>query len=311
MLAALLAAPALAEYPERTVRIVVGYPAGGPTDVVARVVAERLAQMNGRPFIVDNKPGASSLIATGEVVRAPADGYTLLMAASNHASNPAILKSIPYRTQGDLAGIMLVAEGPHVLVVHPSAPFTDLAGLVAYAKANPGKLAYSSSGSGGSVHFAGAMLEEAAGIQLTHVPYKGAAPAIQDLVGGQVQIAMATLASVSGHVRTGRLRMLAVAAPARAPSFADVPTFAELGYPTVSLAAWAGLLAPAATPKPVLDKLATQITQALAAPEVRGRLETLGMAPVGTGPAEFDALIAREVELYDRIAKARGITADP
>ena len=291
-------------------RIVVGYPAGGPTDVVARVIAERLAQVNGKPFIVDNKPGASSLIATAEVVRAPADGHTLLMAASNHASNPAILKSIPYRTASDLAGIMLVAEGPHVLVVHPSAPFADLAGLVAYAKANPGKLAYSSSGSGGSVHFAGAMLEEAAGIQLTHVPYKGAAPAIQDLVGGQVQMAMATLASVSGHVRAGRLRMLAVAAPARVQGF-DVPTFAELGYPGVSLAAWAGLLAPASTPKPVLDKLAQQIGQVLGQPEVRQRLEALGMVPVGAGPAAFDALIAREIELYDRIAKARGITADP
>ena len=301
---------ALGQYPEKPVRIVVGYPPGGPTDVVARLVADRLTQLNGQNFLVDNKPGASSVIATAEVIRSPADGYTLLMAASNHATNPAILPKIPYNTLRDLTGVMLVAEGPHVLVANAKAPFSTLKDLVAYAKANPDKLMYSSSGRGGTVHFAGAMFEEAAGVELTHVPYKGAAPAIQDLLGGQVQISFATLASVSTYVKSGRLKLMAVATPKRLVEYPLVPTFAELGYPSVTISAWAGLLAPAATPRPVLEKLAAQLKQVVAAPEVRERLQGLGMAPMSVALKDFDTQIAREVDTFGRIAKARGITGD-
>ena len=300
----------LAEYPEKPVRIVVGYPPGGPTDVVARLIADRLTQLNGQNFIVDNKPGASSVIATAEVIRAPADGYTLLMAASNHATNPAILPKIPYSTLRDLTGVMLVAEGPHVLVANPKLPFATVKELVAYAKANPDKLMYSSSGRGGTVHFAGAMFEEAAGVELTHVPYKGAAPAIQDLIGGQVQISFATLASVSTYVKSGRLKLMAVATPKRLAEYPSVPTFAELGYPGVTIAAWAGLLAPAATPRLILEKLAAQLKQVVAMPEVKERLQGLGMAPMGVALKDFDTQIAREVETFGRIAKARGIVGD-
>ena len=309
-LVAALAQGALAAYPEKPVRIVVGFAAGGPTDVVARIIADHLAKANGKPFVVDNKPGAAAMIATAEVARAPADGYTLLMTGTNHATNPSILPKLPYETLRDFAGVSLVAEGPHVLVVNPQAPFGSVKELVAYAKANPEKVAYSSSGKGGTVHFAGAMFEEAAKVSLTHVPYKGAAPAVQDLLGGQVPMSFASLASINTYVKSGKLKLLATATPKRLAEYPDVPTFAELGYPGVSISAWAGLLAPAATPKPILEKLATQVKQALESPEVRQRLQALGMQPMGTSLKGFDAQIAREVDTFGRIAKARGITGD-
>lgn len=297
-------------YPSKPVRIVVGYPAGGPTDVVARILAERLTALNGQPFVVDNKPGASSVIATGEVVRAAPDGYTLLMAASNHTTNPAIIPDLPYDSIKGLAGVALAAEGPHVLVAHPEAPFSSVAELLAYARANPEKVKYSSSGMGGTVHFAGAMLEDAAKIKLLHVPYKGAAPAVQDLIGGQVQISPATLASVNNQVKAGRLKLLAIAADKRAPDYPDVPTFAELGYPQVLISAWAGLLAPKATPRPVLDKLATQIRDILAQPETVQRIQGLGMSPSGVALDAFDAQIMKEIDVFGRIARERGIKGE-
>ena len=310
LLAISLSTPAMAAYPEKPVRIVVGFAAGGPTDVVARLFAEKLAQQNGQPFIVDNKPGAASMIAATEVARAPGDGYTLLMTATNHATSPAVLPKVPYDTQKDFSAIMLVAEGPHVLVVNAGSPFNSVKDVVAAAKAKPKDLTYSSSGKGGTVHFAGAMFEEAAGVELTHVPYKGAAPAVQDLLAGQVQMSFASLASVSAQVRAGKLKLLAIAAPARVAEFPAVPTFAEAGYPTVSISAWTGLLAPAKTPRPVIEKLASQLQQIAAMPDVRQRLQALGMTPGAVQLADFDARIASEVGMFGRIAKNRSIYAD-
>jgi tripartite-type tricarboxylate transporter receptor subunit TctC len=305
-----LCAPAVAAYPEKPVRIVVGFAAGGPTDVVARLFAEKLQQLNGQPFIVDNKPGAASTIAATEVARAPADGYTLLMTATNHATSPAVLPKVPYDTQRDFAAIMLVAEGPHVLVVQSQSPFNSVKDVVAAAKAKPGDLTYSSSGKGGTVHFAGAMFEEAAGVELIHVPYKGAAPAVQDLMGGQVQMSFASLASVSSQVRAGKLKLLAIAAPGRVAEFPSVPTFAEAGYPSVSISAWTGLLAPAKTPRPILEKLAGQLQQIVAMPDVRQKLQSLGMTPGAVPMGEFDARISSEMATFARIAKQRNIRAD-
>lgn len=310
LLAALVCTQAIAAYPEKTVRIVVGFAAGGPTDLVARLVAEKFSQLNGQPFIVDNKPGAASMIAATEVARAPADGYTLLMTGTNHATTPAVLPKIQYDTLKDFSAIMLVAEGPHVLVVGAQSPFNSVKDVVAAAKAKPKEIAYSSSGRGGTVHFAGAMFEEAAGVELTHVPYKGAAPAVQDLIGGQVQLSFASLASVSSHLRAGKLKMLAVAAPARVAEFPSVPTFAEAGYPSVSISAWAGLLAPAKTPRPVLEKLAGQLQQIVAMPDFLQRLQGLGMTPGAVRLGDFDARIASEVSTFGRIAKQRAISAD-
>src|SRR4030095_3649111 len=189
-----------------------------------------------------------------------------------------------------------------VLVVNVQSPFNSVKEVVTFAKAHPKDITYSSSGRGGTVHFAGAMFEEAAKVELTHVPYKGAAPAVQDLLAGQVQMSFATLASVSSHVRSGRLKVLAIAADKRIPEFASVPTFAELGYPSVTIAAWAGLLAPAATPRPVLEKLASPGKAGDALPEVQQRIRALGMEPVGTSLKDFDAQIVRELDAFGRIA---------
>jgi tripartite-type tricarboxylate transporter receptor subunit TctC len=310
LLALSLCIPAMAAYPEKPVRIVVGFAAGGPTDVVARLFAEKLAQLNGQPFIVDNKPGAASMIAATEVARAPGDGYTLLMTATNHATSPAVMPKVPYDTQKDFAAIMLVAEGPHVLVVNANSPFNSVKDVVTAAKAKPKDLTYSSSGKGGTVHFAGAMFEEAAGVELTHVPYKGAAPAVQDLMAGQVQMSFASLASVASQVRAGKLKLLAIAAPARVAEFPSVPTFAEAGYPAVSISAWTGLLAPAKTPRPIIEKLAGQLQQIVAMPDVRQRLQAQGMPPGAVQLADFDRRIASEMTTFGRIAKNRAIFAD-
>jgi len=278
--------------------------------VVARLIGERLTALNGTPFIIDNKPGASSVIATGEVVRAAPDGYTLLMAASNHTTNPAIIPNLPYDSVQGLAAVALVAEGPHVLVAHPDAPFSTVREFVSYAKANPEKVKYSSSGLGGTVHFAGAMLEDAADIKLSHIPYKGAAPAVQDLVGGQIDVSPATLASVNAHIKAGRLKLLAIAADKRVANHPDVPTFAELGYPRMTISAWTGLLAPKATPPEVLSKLSSQIRDILAQPETIQRLQSLGLSPSQTALAAFDTQISREIEIFGRIARERGIKGE-
>src|SRR4030095_9618450 len=254
--------------------------------------------------------GAASMIAATEVARAPADGYTLLMTATNHATSPAVLPKVPYDTQKDFAAVMLVAEGPHVLVVGAQSPFNSVKDVVAAAKAKPNDLTYSSSGKGGTVHFAGAMFEEAAGVELIHVPYKGAAPAVQDLMAGQVQMSFASLASVSAQVRAGALKLLAIEAPTRVADFPSVPTFAEAGYPTVSISAWTGLLAPAKTPRAVLEKLAKDLQQIVAMPDLRQRLQALGMTPGAVPLADFDARIASEMNTFGRIAKQRNIRAD-
>ncbi|MCZ8280275.1 MAG: tripartite tricarboxylate transporter substrate binding protein [Acetobacteraceae bacterium] len=295
---------------DRPVRMLVGYPAGGPTDAVARLVSERLGAMNKQTWIVENKPGASSVIATQEVVRAAPDGQTLLMAASNHTTNPAIIPNMPYDSANALAAVALVAEGPHVLVAHPKAPFASVKELVAYAKANPEGVRYSSSGLGGTVHFAGAMLEEAAGIKLSHIPYRGAAPAVQDLIGGQVEMSPATLASVSAHVKAGRLKLLAVAAEKRLPDYPEVPTFAELGYPTMVISAWSGIFAPRATPRSVLEKLAGQIRDIVAQPDMVQRLQSIGLTPSNVSLEAFDKQVKSEIETFARIARERGIKGE-
>lgn len=310
LLALLAAVSVVKAFPTKPVRILVGYAAGGPTDVVARIIAERLTTMNGQSFIDENKPGASSSIATAEVVRAAPDGYTLLMAASNHTTNPAIMEKLPYDSTGDLRGLALVSEGPHVLVAHPGAPFASLKALIDYARSKPGQVAYSSSGQGGTVHFAGALLEDAAGIQLIHVPYRGAAPAVQDLLSGKVQVSPATLASVSSHIKAGQLRLLATASQKRLADFPDVPTFAELGFPQVTISAWAGFLLPSKTPREIADKLSAQISQILADPAVVAKIEALGMTPVGLMGRDFDARIAEEISMFSRLAKARNIKSE-
>jgi tripartite-type tricarboxylate transporter receptor subunit TctC len=309
LLAALLfAAAAAAEYPERPVRILVGYPPGGGTDLVARLVAQPLGERWGQPIVVENRPGAAAIIATEAVVKAKPDGYVLLMAyATELAVNPATFRKLPYDPLRDLAPIARLGAAPLVMAVHPSLPAQNVAELVALAKARPGALSYSSSGQGSVHQFAGELFKLRTGADIVHIPYKGSGPATADAVSGQVQVTFASVASVLRFVQSGRLRALAVTSPQRSPQLAAVPTMQEAGVAGVQLTSWYGLLAPAGTPAPVLDKIAADLAAVMASPALANGFSAQGLDLVRDTPAQFAAFIREEGEKYARIAKAARI----
>jgi tripartite-type tricarboxylate transporter receptor subunit TctC len=263
-----------------------------------------------QPIVIENRSGAGGVIATDAVAKAAPDGYTLLITSPNHTINAALQPSLPYDTEKDLAPIALAAEVPELLVSHPAAPFRDFAGFLAYAKANPGKLNYASAGNGTLPHVTMELLLRGFNLSVTHIPYRGAAPAMTDLLAGQVQIKLDTYATAASHVAAGRLRALAYASHARAALMPDVPTVAELGLPGYEGVLWMGLLAPARTPPPVIEKLAAAVRRAVGAPELAARLRRDGVDPIGSGPAEFAALIRREIAQWRELAKSASIKLD-
>jgi tripartite-type tricarboxylate transporter receptor subunit TctC len=298
-------------YPERPVRVLVGYPPGGGTDLVARLIAVPLSERWRQPVVVENRPGANAILATEAVAKAKPDGYTLLMAyATELALNPATHRKLPYDPVRDLAPIAQLASAPLVMAVHPSLAAQDLPGLVALAKAKPGALSYSSSGTGSVHQFAGELFKLRSGIDMVHIPYKGSGPATADAVSGQVQVTFASVASVLRFVQSGRLRALAVTSPQRSPQLPNVPTAAEAGVPGVELTSWYGVLAPAGTPAEVIRKVAADVAAALAAPEVRKGFEAQGLDIAQSSPAAFAAFIRAEADKYQRIARAAAITLD-
>jgi len=299
-----------AEYPEHPIRLIVPFPAGGTVDLVARLVTARMAEDLKQPIVIENRSGAGGVIATDAVAKAAPDGYTLLITSPNHTINAALQPSLPYDTEKDLAPIALAAEVPELLVSHPAAPFRDFAGFLAYAKANPGKLNYASAGNGTLPHVTMELLLRGFNLSVTHIPYRGAAPAMTDLLAGQVQIKLDTYATAASHVAAGRLRALAYASHARAALMPDVPTVAELGLPGYEGVLWMGLLAPARTPPPVIEKLAAAVRRAVGAPELAARLRRDGVDPIGSGPAEFAALIRREIAQWRDLAKSASIKLD-
>jgi tripartite-type tricarboxylate transporter receptor subunit TctC len=301
---------AWAEYPERPIRLIVPFPAGGSVDLIARLVTARMAEDLKQSFVIENRGGAGGVIATDAVAKAPPDGYTLLLTAPNHTINAALQPKLPYDTEKDLAPIALIAEVPELLVSHPDAPFADFAGLLAYAKANPGKLNYSSAGNGTLSHVTMELLLRGFGLKVTHIPYRGAAPAMTDLLAGQVQIKLDTYATASAHVASGKLRALAYAGRARLKQMPGVPTVAELGLAGYTGVLWTGLLAPAGTPQPVISKLAAAVKHAVNANELAERLQREGIDPLGGTPAEFAALIAHEIAQWRELAKSASITLD-
>ena len=303
------AGAALAQaFPERPVRILVGYPPGGGTDLVARLVAQPLSEKWRQPVVVDNRPGANAIIATDAVAKAKPDGYTLLMAyATELAVNPATHKTLPYDPSRDFAPILQLGSAPLVLAVHPSLPAQDLRAFVALAKAKPGALSYSSSGNGSVHHFAGELFKLGSGADLLHVPYKGSGPAVADAVSGQVQATFASLASVLRFVQSGRLRALAVTAPQRADQMPDVPSAAEAGIAGVELTSWYGLLAPAGTPPELIRRIAADAAAVLASAEVKKGFETQGMGMAESSPAAFAEFIRTETAKFARIARAAKI----
>jgi len=307
-LAVCFASSALAQYPERPVRILVGYPPGGGTDLVARLVAQPLSERWKQPVVVENRPGANAIIATEAVVKAKPDGYTLLMAyATELALNPATHKALPYEPVRDLAPIAQLASAPLVLAVHPSISAQSVRDLVTLAKAKPGAMSYSSSGSGSVHHFAGELFKLRSGADIVHVPYKGSGPATADAVSGQVQVTFASVASVLRFVQAGRLRALAVTSRERSSQLPDVPTAIEAGVAGVELTSWYGLLAPAGTPASVINKVAADVAAVLALPEVQKGFTAQGLDMAKSSPAAFAVFIREEAEKYARIARASNI----
>jgi len=305
-----LAAMAQDPYPSRNVVIVVPFPAGGVADLLPRLVAEKLTQKWGKPVLVENRAGASGNIGMAYVAQQPADGYTFALApAGNLTVNPTLFKNMPFDTAKDFTPVTLLANVPNVLVVHPSVPVKTFPELIAYAKANPGKLAFASPGPGSGAHLAGELLKLDAGIDMLHVPYKGLAPAVTDLMGGQVQMMFAGVSTIIQQVKSGKLRALAVAGPHRLDALPDVPTVAESGYPGFDVTSWYGIVAKTGTPPAIIRKVQADMAEALKQPDVMKKLADLGLEPVGDTPQEFGAVIAAESRKWGDIVKKAGITA--
>ncbi|HUL56245.1 MAG TPA: tripartite tricarboxylate transporter substrate binding protein [Usitatibacter sp.] len=314
LLAAASALPfpgAWAAYPDKPVHFVVPYPAGGPLDAVARLLAQKVSERVKQPIVVDNKPGAGGNIGADVVAKSPPDGYMILMGAvATHAINPTLYSSIPYDAQKDFIAVTQIASTPNVLVVNPSLPVHDVREFIAYAKANPGKLNFGSGSTGSAGHLAGELFKSMAGVQMTHIPYKGAAPAMNDLIGGQIQLMFDNLASSLAQVKAGKIRALAVTTAKRTPLAPELPTIAESGLPGFDINTWFGLFVPAGTPRGVVELLHDEFVRALAEPDVREKMIAMGAEPVGSTPEQFAAYIRSESQKYARLIKASGAKVD-
>ncbi|MDM0008805.1 tripartite tricarboxylate transporter substrate binding protein [Variovorax sp. J22G73] len=306
----LAAAAQASDFPTKAIRIVVPFPPGGATDAAARLVAVKMAEHWGQPVLVDNRAGAGGNVGSDLVAKSPADGYTLVMGVTgSHAINTSLYTKMPYDPVADFVAISQVAVVPNVLVVHPSVPAKNLAELIALAKKEPGKLNYASLGNGTAAHLGMEMLKSEAGVDITHVPYKGSAPAVSDLLAGQVQMMVDGLPSALPHVKAGKLRAIALTSLHRAPSLPDLPTIAET-YPGFYADAWSGLFAPKGTPQPVVDKLSAEVQRILKLPEVRDKLAALGAEPVGSTQKEFTAHVKKEIDKWAKVVKTSGAKVD-
>src|SRR6266481_6187410 len=297
-------------YPSRTVRIIVGFAAGGPNDILARLIGQRLSERLGQPFVIENRPGAGSNIATEAVVHAAPDGYTLLLVGTPNAINATLYDNLNFNFIRDVAPISGLIRGALVIVVHPSVPARTLPEFIAYAKANPGKLSYGSGGVGGITHITAELFkQEAGGLDIQHVPYRGVAPALTDLLGGQVQVLFTNLALLIGYIETGKLRALAITTATRSDALPDIPTLGEFvpGYEASSVF---GLGAPRNTPTEIIDKLNKEINAALADPQLKARLAMLDGTALGGSPADFGKLIADETEKWGKVIKLANIKPD-
>ncbi|MDB5751395.1 MAG: extra-cytoplasmic solute receptor [Ramlibacter sp.] len=306
------AAPVLAQaaWPTKPITMVVPFPPGGPTDLVARVLAQKLGEQLGQNVLVDNKGGANGNIGAMAVARAPADGYTILYNTSSITLSPALYKSLSYSVEKDFAPVALTAVVPLALVVHPGIPANTVKEFVAYAKANPGKLTYGSAGNGNVTHLGAFQFAQANGIEAVHAPFKGSAPADVALVAGDIQFMTDTINSVMGFVKDKRLKLLAVTSSRRMSLFPDVPTLAESGMPGFEVGAWQGVMVPAATPKPIVERLSAEINKALQSAHVRASLAVQGAEPLGSTPAEYGAYVKKELARWAQVVKASGVTIE-
>jgi tripartite-type tricarboxylate transporter receptor subunit TctC len=288
--------------------MVVPFAAGaGSNDIMARLVAQKLSDALGQQFVVDNRPGASGIIGTDIVAKAPPDGYTVLMMSLTFTVNPSLFSKLPYDTVRDLIPVTMVASAPLMLVVHPSVPAKSVTEFIAYAKANPGKLNFGSGGPGTTPHLAGEMIKTMAGIQVTHIPYKGGAPALTDLVAGQIQFMCENIPGTLPFAKAGKLRALAVTDLKRSPLLPELPTLDEAGLKGYQIVGWNGLFVPAGTPQPIVNRLNAEVVKALALPDVKDRLATLGADAVGDTPQHFAVFIKAEIPKWAKVVKDAGL----
>jgi tripartite-type tricarboxylate transporter receptor subunit TctC len=297
-------------YPIRPVKIIVPFAPGGFTDVVARVLSQRLTQAMGQSFVVENKPGAGSIIGTNEVAKAPPDGYTLVIVSMTHTISPAIYKSLPYDPIKSFSPVSKLADSAYVLLVNPKVPVANVRELIALAKANPNKLHYASSGNGSAQHLMGGMFEAMAGVEMTHVPYRGSSGAAADLIAGVVESSFAGVPNALAYSPQGRLKALAVTTAKRVPQLPDVPTMQEAGVPGYDASVWLALLAPANTPPAIIDKLYGAIAKIIQSPDVRERILGMGADPALSTPAGFSAFIAAELKKWTKVIKDSGAKLD-
>lgn len=308
---ALLSQPAAAQtYPNKPIRVIVSAPAGGVLDVTARLIAPGLSGLLGQQLVIDNRGGAGGLIGAELAAKAIPDGYTLLISTPGALTILPHMRSVPYDTLRDFAPVGLISSGPFLLLSHPTLPVKTLQDLLALARAQPGKLNYASSGNGVPNHLAMELLKSMTGVSITHVPYKGQAPAVTDLLAGQMNLMFNSIATMLPHVRSGRLRVLGIASSKRSPQFPDTPTIAEAGVPGFEADIWFGMLAPANTPRRIISRLNDVLVKVVRAPETRAQFEALGADPVGSSPEEFAAFIRKETEKYAKVVKLSGAKVD-
>src|SRR6185436_4431251 len=311
VLLAVAATSAFAQgYPTKPAKVVVPYPPGGPTDIVARVVSQKLSEQMGQQFIVENRPGAGGNIGAEAVAKSPADGYTLLVATTAHAINPALFKSLGYNLVKDFAPVSQLTSGPLVIVANPSLPVKNVTELIALAKAKPGTLNYASSGNGQSTHLSAELFGAMAGVKMNHIPYKGSAPALTDVMGGQASLMFDTMLSAMPQVKNGKLKAIAVTSAARSPAAPDVPTVAESGLPGYEAIAWNGLLVPAGTPGETVGKLNAELRKALDAPDVKDRFSAQGFGAAWNTREAFAKFMQAELDKWAKVVKVSGATLD-
>jgi tripartite-type tricarboxylate transporter receptor subunit TctC len=298
------------DYPTKPVRFIVGQAPGGATDIVARLVAAKLQESLGQNVFVENRTGAAGSVGAAAVAKSPPDGYTILVVSSSYAINPSLYTNLPFDPQKDLVAVSLLAEAPFLLVVHPSVPVKSVKELVALARAQPTKLTYGSGGQGSSGHLAGVLFETGANVKLTHVPYKGAGQALVDVVSGQITFLFASVLSSVSHIKQGRIRLLGVTSSKRSSALPEAPTIAEAGVPGYSTTTWYGLLAPAGTRQPVIDRLSSAAHKVIMSGDVRERMLSDGAEPVGSTPAAFQQHLAAEMAKWRKVVSRTGVKVE-
>ena len=297
-------------YPNKFVRFIVPYAPGGSSDILARTLGQKLGDALGQTFVIDNRPGAGSMLGTDVAAKAPPDGYTIILSDMPHTINPSIHAKVPYDPVKDFSPITLIGVSPMFLFANPSFPAQSVKELIALAKNQPGKFAIASGGTGATTHLAAELFQSHAGIRLTHVPYKGAGPAITDVVAGQIPLTFTSMATAAPFAKSGRLRILGVTSAKRLASFPDVPTFDESGVPGLVFEHWWGVMAPAGTPRPIVDTLRSEIVKALAANDVRERFAALAVEPRTNTPEQFRALLESDLKRWAKVVKDAGIKAE-